>query len=75
MAYAEVEPFGEERADLRMAIVAHTIYCGNRGKGSPAMTVKDFMPDFSPRRPRAEELAARFDAMALVHNRNLEARR
>lgn len=45
IAYFNLEPFGEERADLRAGIVASTIYNVNRGKGR-AMHPIDFMPKF-----------------------------
>jgi len=45
--YAKVEPFGEERADLRSAIVAATVAnCMARGKGKPAFRPSQFMPKF-----------------------------
>lgn len=47
-AYANVEPFGEERADLRAGIVASLIANVNRDttqKPTPFSAV-DFMPDF-----------------------------
>jgi hypothetical protein len=50
MAFDRIEPFGEERADLRMAIVACTIANANRGKGQKAFKVDDFMPKFEPRK-------------------------
>ena len=42
-AYAQIEPFGEERADLRAAIVAHTVASCMSGSRSK---IADFMPDF-----------------------------
>ena len=45
-AYYNLEPWGEERADLRAGIVASTIANVFRGKGSPPKKPKDFMPDF-----------------------------
>lgn len=48
LAYARVEPFGEERADLRMGIVASTIANVNRGKGQKPYKPQNFMPDFEP---------------------------
>ncbi len=47
MAYASLEPFGEERADLRSAIVASVIANANRDpdKHEP-FTFDDFMPKF-----------------------------
>lgn len=58
MTYSELEPFGEERADLRAGIVAATIAnCLARKKGRPAFRVTDFMPKFDqpPRRERTPD--------------------
>lgn len=47
MAFNELEPFGEERADLRMAILAAVIANASRTKrGSRRYRPKDFMPKF-----------------------------
>lgn len=45
IAYDNLEPFGESRADLRAGIIASTTYNVNRGKGR-AMQPVDFMPKF-----------------------------
>jgi hypothetical protein len=48
MAYDKLEPFGEERADLRSAIVARTIAEIHRDKdkrGEP-FRLDEFMPEF-----------------------------
>ena len=42
-----IEPFGEERADIRSAIVAHTVYAMQCGRGSN-LKISDFMPNFEP---------------------------
>lgn len=47
-AYYTIEPWGEERADLRAAIVAATVANGNRGKKQKPYKVEDFMPKFGP---------------------------
>lgn len=44
MAYYQIEPFGEERADLRAGIVAATVANTFRGKNSKAAAPQDFMP-------------------------------
>ena len=57
--YAQVEPFGEERADLRAGIIAATVAnCLSRKKGRPAFKVDQFMPKFKvhQRWPTPEEL-------------------
>lgn len=46
MAFAELEPFGDERADLRAGIVASTIVNVNRAQGTPPVKPADFMPKF-----------------------------
>jgi hypothetical protein len=49
LAYAALEPFGEERADLRAGIVASTLANVNRRKGQRALKPRDFMPKFGKR--------------------------
>lgn len=44
LAFAELEPFGEWRADLRAGIIASTVANVNRSADSEALTPKDFMP-------------------------------
>ncbi len=48
IAYASLEPFGEERADLRMARLASVIVNSNpwRKKGAAAAKEKEFLFDF-----------------------------
>lgn len=46
IAYSRIEPFGEERADLRSAINTTVLANANRSKGRRAFKVKDFMPRF-----------------------------
>jgi hypothetical protein len=46
MAYSRLEPFGEERQDVRSAIIACTIANCNRGKNQPPYKLADFMPKF-----------------------------
>lgn len=48
MAYSRLEPWGEERDDLRMGIIASTIANANRGKGQKPFKPQQFMPDFEP---------------------------
>ena len=44
MAFYRIEPFGEERADLRAGIVASVLANANRRKGAKAFMPRDFMP-------------------------------
>jgi Protein of unknown function (DUF4035) len=46
MAFYRLEPFGEERQDLRAAIIAQTIANVNRGTGRPPYRLKDFILEF-----------------------------
>lgn len=43
MAYSQLEPFGERRADNRAAMIASTIANVHRGKHQRAFSAKDFM--------------------------------
>lgn len=47
MAYQRIKPWGEERADLRMGVLAALTANLHRGKGQKPYTAKDFMPKFS----------------------------
>lgn len=48
MAYASVEPFGERRADYRVAILSSLTYNANRAKGAKPLGPNDFMPFLGP---------------------------
>ena len=54
-AYAQIEPFGQDRSDLGAAIVAATIANVNRAENQPPFSPKDFLPDFEPREPQTWE--------------------
>lgn len=58
-AFYAIEPFGEERADLRAAIIAATVANSMRVKGR-VLTPADFMPDFGDgsKRQTAQEMEA-----------------
>jgi hypothetical protein len=64
MAYSKLEPWGEDRDDLRMGIVASVIANSNRGKGQKPFKPTDFMPSFEPVDP--EEQTARLLAKAMA---------
>ena len=44
MAFYQLEPFGDLRADLRSGVISSTIANANRAKHSQAFTPEDFMP-------------------------------
>lgn len=68
MAYFEIEPFGEERGDLRMGILAALIANINRDpKRARSFEPKDFMPKFGDdvrEVPVEEKVKAIFGMMA-----------
>jgi len=49
IAYAEIDPWDEERADWRAAMVAFTMANMWRGKKGRKPKLKDFMPQFKKR--------------------------
>ena len=51
IAYQGIEPFGEERADLRSGIIAAVTANAWRGKGDKAMSPQDFMPFYEKPEP------------------------
>ena len=57
MAYYNLEPFDEVRADLRAGIIASTIANVNRGKGRAAFKPDQFMPEFSKPEPKKQSVA------------------
>jgi hypothetical protein len=63
MAYYALDPWGDERADLRSGIVAATLANIHRGKRA-AFRPRDFMPRFeAPRRRQSvDEMKAIFRA-------------
>lgn len=81
IAYSELEPFGEERADLRAGIIASTIANSSQTTRAEAYQPRDFMPDFLGRSAegaededgreeteaaRAEKLHASFEMLRLM---------
>lgn len=75
MAYYGMFPWGEERADLRVAIQSSLIANVNRGKNARAFSPEDFMPKFNQPSSEAgkpkhtvDELASKFALFATQHN-------
>lgn len=77
MAYDRVDPFGEERADLRSAIVAATLANIHRGKNAKPFEAADFMPRFDRAKPKQTptEMQARLFQFAEMHNANIKRAR
>lgn len=67
MAFAQLEPFGDERADLRMAILASSLVrLWADPKKAKAITPAMFMPFYEPppkRQKSPQEMLAVFDAL------------
>ena len=57
MAYARLEPFGEDRADLRAGIIASTVANAHRDPKKSPFKPQDFMPDYEKALDAAEERA------------------
>lgn len=78
MDYFEVEPFGEERGDLRTAIVAQVIASTNAKPGK-RFKVTEFMPQFEKheggaRRPpqTTEQMQATFMSFVEAQNKLMQ---
>lgn len=54
-AFLQLEPHGEERADLRAGIIASTIANANKKKGTSPFKPEDFMPKFEPQEEQTVE--------------------
>ena len=54
MIYYELEPFGEDREDFRMGVVASTIANVNRSKNSKVYKPQDFIPKFGDTQPNKQ---------------------
>lgn len=57
-AYERLEPWGEERGDLRNGILAALVANLTRGQGQKAYGPADFMPDYEPKEEEARAPAA-----------------
>ena len=65
--YFQLEPFGEERADLRAGIISSVVAnCMARKKGRPAFRPADFMPDFERKERTEQELWGQMMLIAKV---------
>lgn len=52
MAFYSIEPFGEVRADMRAALIAHTVAAG---AGAKKIKLEDFMLKFEPQEQMSNE--------------------
>lgn len=58
MAYYSLEPWGEERADLRAGIIGAITANVWRGKDDPPVRPADLVPDFLGERKQQERVGA-----------------
>ncbi len=65
MAFYQLEPFGDMRADLRSGVVAATFANAHRTKDARTFTPEDFMPyiERTPTQDSARMNVARFKSM------------
>ena len=54
-AYDRIEPFGEERQDLRAALICCTLANIHRGKNQPPFKIDDFLMKFAEKQEQTEE--------------------
>ena len=75
MAYYQLEPFGEERADLRNAQLC-CLYANSKTKKGKRYKLKDFMPRFEKESPedRNKRIRATLMAFAAAQNRMVKQR-
>lgn len=75
LAYYQLEPFGEERADLRHAVLCALVANIFRGKGRRAK-LTDFMPRFDeePRPQSLADMRAVMERFTAAHNAACKAR-
>lgn len=65
-AYFQVEPWGEERADLRAGIVAATVANPWRKEGSEPFKPEDFMPKFGRQEEEPEDWRTMLEALRML---------
>jgi len=70
-AYYALEPFGDDRADLRAGVIAATTANVFRKSGTPPYKARDFMPKFGGPKPDWREMLEKVKAInAALGGRN-----
>ncbi len=72
IAYYRMEPWGEDRADLRSGIVASTMANINRKKGASPFKPEDFMPRFDKKKetvPDTQKIREAMTRLVAIQNR------
>lgn len=77
IAYWNIEPWGEERADLRAGIIAATVANAAPFRSGRSFAASEFMPFASPQAntQSANEFEARMRAYVQAHNQALKEKR
>lgn len=73
-AYYQIEPFGEERADMRNAMLCCLYANSKRGKHGRKFRLQDFMFSEKPRRQTPEQMKQVFMSFAKTQNRMVRQR-
>ena len=73
LAYDQLEPIGETRADLRAGIIASTIANVQRSKGAAAYKPGDFMPKFAQPPQSQSDMFAQVRAAMMAGKNNKRA--
>lgn len=71
MAYAQLEPFGEDRMDLRFADFQALYANAHRGKGKPAFEAKHFLRRFDEDHEERQRKRAEGQGKAAVLSRKI----
>lgn len=69
--FHELSPFGDYRADLRIATVTQMLYNINRGKGEKARPLEDFLLKFDGAKKKEktwQEMAQTARLIAMMYN-------
>lgn len=75
--YYNKEPFGEERADVRSAIIAQTVANRHRGKGESPHKLDAFMPNYGGKevkRQSFKEIECNLMQIIQMHNKKWETK-
>lgn len=73
-AYYELEPFGEERADIRSAQICQMLANVNRGKNQQPYKLGDFLLKFDDdRQQRPQTVQEKLNAMTVIMRAMAEA--
>jgi hypothetical protein len=68
MAFYSLEPWGEQRGDLRTGILASVVANMFRKKGRRALQPRDFMPKFDkPRKMSPDEVSNKLKSIVAAH--------